>query len=130
PRRRRPAPHPRLGAAGRSRPAARGFRTRDRRRRCSLGDPSKRTAGGTICISQLHTMQRTMGHGVARGRLRVVNGGLKESPVMIVVHHLAESRSQRILWLLEELGLAYEIVRYERDPATRLAPAELKAVHP
>lgn len=49
---------------------------------------------------------------------------------MIVVHHLNESRSQRILWLLEELGLDYEIKKYERDPATRLAPAELKAVHP
>ena len=49
---------------------------------------------------------------------------------MIVVHHLNESRSQRILWLLEELGLDYEIKKYDRDPATRLAPAELKAVHP
>ena len=49
---------------------------------------------------------------------------------MIVVHHLNESRSQRILWLLEELGLDYEIKKYERDPATRLAPPELKAVHP
>ncbi|WP_009634163.1 glutathione S-transferase family protein [Synechocystis sp. PCC 7509] len=49
---------------------------------------------------------------------------------MIVVHHLNNSRSQRILWLLEELGLDYEIKRYERDPNTMLAPAELKAVHP
>lgn len=49
---------------------------------------------------------------------------------MILVHHLNDSRSQRILWLLEELGLDYEIRRYERNPATRLAPAELKAVHP
>lgn len=49
---------------------------------------------------------------------------------MIVVHHLADSRSQRVLWLLEELGLPYEVRRYERDPRTRLAPAELKAVHP
>ncbi|WP_309090507.1 glutathione S-transferase [Phenylobacterium sp.] len=49
---------------------------------------------------------------------------------MIVVHHLNDSRSQRILWLLEELGLAYEIRRYERDAVTRLAPPELKAVHP
>lgn len=49
---------------------------------------------------------------------------------MIVVHHLNESRSQRILWLLEELGLAYELRKYERDAATRLAPPELKAVHP
>lgn len=49
---------------------------------------------------------------------------------MILVHHLVDSRSQRILWLLEELGLPYEVRRYERDPATRYAPAELKAVHP
>ncbi len=49
---------------------------------------------------------------------------------MILVHHLADSRSQRVLWLLEELGLDYEIRRYERDPATYLAPPELKAVHP
>jgi glutathione S-transferase len=49
---------------------------------------------------------------------------------MLVVHHLNDSRSQRILWLLEELGLAYEIKRYQRDAQTRLAPPELKAVHP
>lgn len=49
---------------------------------------------------------------------------------MIHVHHLADSRSQRILWLLEELGLDYQLRRYERNPATRLAPPELEAVHP
>lgn len=49
---------------------------------------------------------------------------------MLVVHHLNDSRSQRILWLLEELGLPYEIKPYLRDATTRLAPAELKAVHP
>jgi glutathione S-transferase len=49
---------------------------------------------------------------------------------MIVVHHLNDSRSQRILWLLEELGAPYEIKNYARDAATRLAPPELKAVHP
>ncbi len=49
---------------------------------------------------------------------------------MIVVHHLNDSRSQRILWLLEELGAAYEIKRYDRDATTRLAPEALKAVHP
>jgi len=49
---------------------------------------------------------------------------------MITVHHLENSRSQRILWLLEELGAAYEIKRYERDATTRLAPAELLKVHP
>jgi glutathione S-transferase len=49
---------------------------------------------------------------------------------MIIVHHLNNSRSQRILWLLEELGLPYEIKRYERDPQTMLAPASLREVHP
>lgn len=48
----------------------------------------------------------------------------------ITVHHLNNSRSQRILWLLEELGLPYDIVRYERDPQTMLAPPALKTVHP
>ena len=49
---------------------------------------------------------------------------------MIEVHHLNNSRSQRILWLLEELGMAYTIVPYSRDPRTRFAPPELKAIHP
>jgi len=49
---------------------------------------------------------------------------------MITVHHLNNSRSQRVLWLLEELGLPYEVKRYERDAATMLAPATLRAVHP
>lgn len=49
---------------------------------------------------------------------------------MIVVHHLNNSRSQRVLWLLEELGLEYEIRRYQRDPKTMLAPPALRQVHP
>lgn len=49
---------------------------------------------------------------------------------MLVVHHLNESRSQRVLWLLEELGLPYEIALHQRDTTTRLAPPELKAIHP
>lgn len=49
---------------------------------------------------------------------------------MIVVHHLNNSRSQRVLWLLEELGVPYEIQRYQRDAKTMLAPPELKNVHP
>jgi len=49
---------------------------------------------------------------------------------MIKVHHLQNSRSQRILWLLEELGLPYEVIRYERDGKTMLAPLSLKRVHP
>ena len=52
------------------------------------------------------------------------------SPPMIVVHHLNNSRSQRVLWLLEELGADYEIRRYQRNPQTMLAPPELRQVHP
>ena len=53
-----------------------------------------------------------------------------EEPPMLTLHHLNNSRSQRILWLLEELGSPYEIKRYPRDATTRRAPPELKAVHP
>ncbi|WDI32897.1 glutathione S-transferase [Hyphococcus flavus] len=49
---------------------------------------------------------------------------------MITVHHLENSRSQRVLWLLEELGVEYEVKRYDRDKKTNLAPATLKKVHP
>jgi glutathione S-transferase len=49
---------------------------------------------------------------------------------MITVHHLENSRSQRVLWLLEELGLGYAVKRYARDPKTQLAPPELLQVHP
>jgi glutathione S-transferase len=49
---------------------------------------------------------------------------------MILVHHLENSRSQRVLWLLEELGLAYDLRRYERDPSTSLAPESLRRIHP
>lgn len=49
---------------------------------------------------------------------------------MITVHHLNRSRSLRIIWLLEELGLPYQVTRYERDKTTNLAPRELAAVHP
>ena len=49
---------------------------------------------------------------------------------MIVVHHLNNSRSQRVLWLLEELGVPYEVKRYERNAQTMLAPPELLAIHP
>ena len=49
---------------------------------------------------------------------------------MLTVHHLETSRSQRILWLLEELAVPYDLRRYRRDPVSRLAPAALKEVHP
>src|SRR5437588_8384509 len=49
---------------------------------------------------------------------------------MLTLHHLNDSRSQRILWLLEELAVPYEMKRYQRNPETRLAPPELKTVHP
>ena len=49
---------------------------------------------------------------------------------MLTVHHLGRSQSERIVWLCEELAIAYELKRYERDPVTILAPPELKALHP
>jgi glutathione S-transferase len=49
---------------------------------------------------------------------------------MLTVHHLGNSQSERIVWLCEELGIPYELKRYERDPATNLAPAEYRALHP
>jgi glutathione S-transferase len=48
----------------------------------------------------------------------------------VIVHHLENSRSQRVLWLLEELGLPYEVVSYKRDKRTSLAPPELRRIHP
>src|SRR3954469_19325033 len=53
-----------------------------------------------------------------------------DEDVMLTVHHLENSRSQRVLWLLEELGVEYDIKRYARDKKTMLAPPELRAVHP
>lgn len=49
---------------------------------------------------------------------------------MLTVHHLGHSQSERVVWLCEELGLAYELLHYTRDPVTRLSPPELKALHP
>ena len=49
---------------------------------------------------------------------------------MITVHHLNHSRSQRIIWLCEEIGVDFEIVTYQRDPVTNLAPPELEQIHP
>jgi len=55
---------------------------------------------------------------------------VRYTALVLTVHHLNNSRSQRILWLLEELGVEYDLRRYERDAATLLAPASLRAVHP
>jgi len=49
---------------------------------------------------------------------------------MLKIHHLGHSQSERIVWLCEELGVPYELVKYTRDPVTRLSPPELKALHP
>lgn len=49
---------------------------------------------------------------------------------MLIVHHLGMSQSERIVWLCEELGLDYDLRRYPRDPATRLAPPDFLALHP
>src|SRR5919199_4259626 len=73
--------------------------------------------------------------GCSRGATRVTGGAARsgagpDARAMITVHHLENSRSQRVLWMLEELGLPYEIKRYERNTKTMLAPPELKAVHP
>jgi glutathione S-transferase len=57
------------------------------------------------------------------------NNRPEETP-MLTLHHLNDSRSQRILWLLEELGTPYEMVRYQRNEQTRLAPPELENIHP
>src|SRR5205085_10334662 len=66
-------------------------------------------------------------HRLPRRRLARQQQGMS---AMIRVHHLENSRSQRVLWLLEELGLPYEVIRYERDPKTMLAPPSLRKVHP
>src|ERR1700761_3487246 len=66
---------------------------------------------------------------LARRLIVVIHCEVEESP-MLTVHHLNESRSQRILWLLEELQVPYEIRPYLRDPKTSLAPADLKEIHP
>jgi len=78
-----------------------------------------------VCTKLLQRLTPNI-HGI----VWLTSSRFKEDKLMITVHHLANSRSQRILWLLEELGLEYEVKRYERDPETSLAPPELKKVHP
>src|SRR3977135_617823 len=71
------------------------------------------------------TFLRVTGTTYRRANTRRHPGGTP----MLTVHHLTNSRSQRVLWLLEELGVPYEIVRYQRQPDMR-APKELRAIHP
>src|SRR5260370_16461464 len=80
---------------------------------------------GIISGSGPSTFQRPAGTTNRRTKWTDASRGI----AMLTVHHLNNSRSQRVLWLLEELGVAYEIVRYQRQPDMR-APAELRAVHP
>src|SRR5260370_12993312 len=61
---------------------------------------------------------------------RIKAGSWPGSSGMLTVHHLGKSQSERIVWLCEELEIPYELKRYDRDPVTRLAPPEYKALHP
>jgi hypothetical protein len=72
----------------------------------------------------------TVAHFAPASNVAVQHKFKNQGRNMLTVHHLNESRSQRILWLLEELGLPYEIVFHTRDPKTRLAPPSLTAIHP
>src|SRR5260370_4027990 len=80
---------------------------------------------GIISGSGPSTFQRPAGTTNRRTKWTDASRGI----AMLTVHHLNNSRSQRVLWLLEELGVAYEIVGYQRQPDMR-APAELRAIHP
>jgi glutathione S-transferase len=93
--------------------------------RCFASPGGRCTASGTrhLRLGRLHFIQN----------LWYTSGFNKPAPEetpMLTLHHLNDSRSQRILWLLEELGLPYEMKRYQRNATTRLAPPELAAVHP
>jgi glutathione S-transferase len=72
---------------------------------------------------------RTSTFQPAAGTKRRADAPVPRGKAMLTVHHLNNSRSQRVLWLLEELGVPYEIIRYQRQPDMR-APAELRAIHP
>jgi glutathione S-transferase len=87
--------------------------------------PSRSRLVGRMCVS---SFRRADTFGAKARACRLVGAG--HAARMIVVHHLNNSRSQRILWLLEELGVPYEVKRYERDRKTMLAPPELEKVHP
>jgi glutathione S-transferase len=80
------------------------------------------------CAKQLFSFTLTL--FASASNAAVQQRAQKKGRNMLVVHHLNESRSQRILWLLEELGLPYELVLHTRDKQTRLAPSSLTDVHP
>lgn len=79
---------------------------------------------GAVAIAESHNRARDAGRPLYWALAHV------SEKSMITLHHLENSRSQRVLWLLEELGVDYEIERYERDPVTSLAPQALKDIHP
>src|SRR3954469_15763388 len=121
------------GARALASPRAR-LRIRQGRGRRPEGQPVPRgVRGGCPARLRQHldiagaVHRRRAGMASARPALRAPAPGAQ---AMIVVHHLNNSRSQRVLWLLEELGLPYEIKRYQRDAKTMLAPPALREVHP
>jgi glutathione S-transferase len=80
-------------------------------------------------IRVISNRARTSTFQPAAGTKRRADAPVPRGKAMLTVHHLNNSRSQRVLWLLEELGVPYEIIRYQRQPDMR-APAELRAIHP
>jgi glutathione S-transferase len=93
--------------------------------RVKYPEPARRSLGGGMPINVQSPISPP---AATRSAHPIVANALGEF-AMLTVHHLNNSRSQRVLWLLEELGVAYEIIRYQRQPDMR-APAELRAVHP
>ena len=117
------AARPRQGHGGRRRAPARGDLNRARRGRgLRCGSTPAATSGGVPVRAALG--------GCAAGRADNAGPRPRRRAAMITVHHLNNSRSQRVLWLLEELGLPYEIEHYQRDPKTMLAPPSAARVHP
>lgn len=89
-------------------------------------------AAHPAAANPIETMSARMSGILANGRRRInpIEGFSDTAVGVITVHHLDNSRSQRVLWLLEELELPYEIITYKRDPKTLLAPPALEAIHP
>jgi glutathione S-transferase len=85
--------------------------------------------GAAAAIGGLKIEAGRSGDQCYEGRLAAIATPGEFTP-LIKVHHLNNSRSQRVLWLLEEIGLDYEVIRYQRDAKTMLAPASLRRIHP